>query len=157
MGPLLFLLFVNDIPKVTGASKFSLFAGDAKWHKKIIMTVRIVYMIMENVVFYVQVFLHITINNIPPVRRVQCMTDLGISVTSDLLCNSQMNALISKCNRMMGMITRSVGYKAPVNVTSSLCSTLARNNLEHSFTVSSQFNFIEALVYIQRAATRHIY
>ena len=58
------------------------------------------------------------------VRRVQSMKDLGVSVTSDLSWNSHINTLVSKCNRMMGMIKRSVGYKAPINVTSYLYSRL---------------------------------
>ena len=51
-----------------------------------------------------------------PVRRVQSMKDLGVSVTSDLSWNSHINRLVSKCNRMMGMIKRSVGYKVPIKL-----------------------------------------
>ena len=98
-----------------------------------------------------------TINN-KPVRRVQSMKDLGVAVTSDLSWNSYINTLVSKCNRMMGMIKRSLGYKAPINVTSYLYSTLVRSNLEHCSTVWSPFNFneMQALEFIQRAATRYI-
>ena len=59
----------------------------------------------------------------------------------------------------MGMIKRSVGYKAPINVTSYLYKTLVLSNLEHCSTVwSSLFNFYEmqALESIQRAGTRYI-
>ena len=98
-----------------------------------------------------------TINN-RPVRRVQSMKDLGVSVTSDLSWNCHINTLVSKCNRMMGMIKRSVGYKAPINVTSYLYGTLVRSSLEHFSPVWSPFNFNEmhALESIQRAATRYI-
>ena len=64
-----------------------------------------------------------TINN-RPVRRVQSMKDLDVSVTSDLSWNSHINTLVSECNRILGVIKRSVGYKAPINVTSYLYSTL---------------------------------
>ena len=74
-----------------------------------------------------------TINN-RPVHRVQSMKDLDVSITSDLSWNSHINTLVSKCNRMMGMIKRSVGYKAPINVTSYLYSTLVRSSLEHCST-----------------------
>ena len=96
--------------------------------------------------------------NYRPVRRVQSMKDPGISVTSDLSWNSHINALVSKCNRMMGMIKRSVGYKAPINVISYLYSTLVRSNLEHCSTVWSPFTFneMQAVETIQRAATRYI-
>ena len=43
------------------------------------------------------------------------MNDLGVSVTSYLSWNSHINTLVSKCNRMMGMIKRPVGYKAFIN------------------------------------------
>ena len=69
------------------------------------------------------------------------MKDLGVSVTSDLSWNSPINALVSKCNRMMGMIKRSVGYKTHINVTSYLYGTLVRSNLEHCSTVWSPLNF----------------
>ena len=86
------------------------------------------------------------------------MKDLGVSVTSDLSWNSPINALVSKCNRMMGMIKRSVGYKTHINVTSYLYGTLVRSNLEHCSTVWSPLNFnkMQALESIQRAATRYI-
>ena len=70
------------------------------------------------------------------------MKDFGVSVTSDFMKFSY-NALVSKCTKMMGMIKRSVGYKAPINVTSYLHSTLVRSNLEHCSTVWSPFNFNE--------------
>ena len=58
-----------------------------------------------------------TINN-RPLRGVQSVKDLGVSVTSDLSWNFHINALVSKCNRMMRVLKRLVGYKAPINVTS---------------------------------------
>ena len=81
-----------------------------------------------------------TINN-RPLRRVQSMKDLGVSVASDLSWNTHINAVVSKCNRMMGMVKLSLGYKAPIDVTSYLYSTLVRSNLEHCSTVWSPFNF----------------
>ena len=59
---------------------------------------------------------------------------------------------------MMGMIKRSVCYKAPIDVTSYLYSTLVLSNLEHCSTVWCSFNLneMQALESIQRAATRYI-
>ena len=57
---------------------------------------------------------------------------------------------------MMGMIKRSAGYKAPINARIYLYNTHVRSNLEHSSAVWSTFNFIEAIVCIQQAATRYI-
>ena len=59
---------------------------------------------------------------------------------------------------MMGLIKRYVGYNGPINVTGTcyLYSTLLRSNFLHCLTVRSPFNFIEASVSIQRAATRYV-
>ena len=53
---------------------------------------------------------------------------------------------------MMGMVKLSLGYKAPIDVTSYLYSTLVRSNLEHCSTVLSPFNFneMQALESFQR-------
>ena len=44
-----------------------------------------------------------TVNNMP-VRKVQCMKDLGVPAARDLLWNSLINTLVYKCNRNVGMI-----------------------------------------------------
>ena len=36
LGPMLFLLFINDMPKVVSSSKLSLFADDAKCYRKVL-------------------------------------------------------------------------------------------------------------------------
>ena len=59
-----------------------------------------------------------TINNMPA-RRVQCETVLCVSAARDLFWNSFINTLVSKCNRILGMIKRYVGYPH-INVTSYL-------------------------------------
>ena len=62
----------------------------------------------------------------------------------------------------MGMIKRSVGFIAPVNVTTSLYRILVRSNLEYisSVTVvshSSTYTYIKAIEAVQRAATDYIF
>ena len=75
-----------------------------------------------------------TITNIP-VHMVQFIKDLGASAARDLLWNSLINILVSKCNRMMGIIKCFVDYKAPITVTSHLYGALVYCNLEHCSTV----------------------
>ena len=48
------------------------------------------------------------------------MKDLGVFAARDLLWNSLINTLVSECNNIMGMIQSSVGYAAPIIVTSYL-------------------------------------
>ena len=74
-------------------------------------------------------------------RRVQWMKDLGVFAAHDLLWNSIINTILSKCIRMMRMIKRAVGYKALITVTSYLYSVLACSNLEHCSTVWFPFIF----------------
>ena len=92
-----------------------------------------------------------------------CPVTGNLTHFSCLLCHvtgqiDPANTSVYKCNRMMGMIKRSVGYKAPINVTSYLYSTLVRSNLEHCSTVWSPFNFneMQELESIQRAAIRYM-
>ena len=180
LGPL-FLLFIDDMPKAVSSSKLGLFADDSKFHRKVLShnDCQLLQNDINNLYDYgirwglkfsfvkctmlsvtrkkVPIDFTYTINN-RQVRRVQSMKYLGVSVTSDLSWNSHINTLVSKCNRTMGMIKRSVGYKAPINVTYYLYSTLVRSNIEHCSTVWSTFHFneMQALGSIQRAATRYI-
>ena len=74
--------------------------------------------------------LSITRNNLPfifeykildkPLQRVQHMRDLGVLINTNLPWGTHCKGLINKCNRTMGMIKRTVGFNAPVNVTTSL-------------------------------------
>ena len=159
---MLFLLFINYMPKVVSCSMLSLFADDAKCYRKVSshndcqslqndINNLYDYRIRWGLKFSFEkcTMLSVTRKKVPidftytinnrPVLRVQSMKDLGVSVTSDLSWDSHINALVSKCNRMMGMIKRSVGYKTPINVSSYLYSTLVRSNLEHCSTVSIYF------------------
>ena len=52
----------------------------------------------------------------------QCIKGLGVFAARDMLWNSLINTLVSKCTRMMRILKRYVGYKAPKTVTSYLYS-----------------------------------
>ena len=149
LGPMLFLLFINDMPKVVSSIKLCLFADDPKCYEKVLShkDCHLLQNDLNNLYDYgirwglkfrfekctmlsvtrkkVPIDFTYTINN-RPVRRVKSMKDLGVSVTSDLSRNSHINTLVFSCNRMMGMIKRSVGYNAPRHITSYLYSTLVR-------------------------------
>ena len=107
---MLFLLFINDMPKVVSSSKFRLFADDAKCYRKVLVhnDCQLLQNNINNLYDYgirwgfifsfekctmlsvtrkkVPIDFTYTINN-RPVRRVQSMNDLGVSVTSDLSCS----------------------------------------------------------------------
>ena len=47
------------------------------------------------------------------VKSVEVEKDLGIMITSDLICSQQCEYAHSKANRVMGMIRRTTTYKEP--------------------------------------------
>jgi hypothetical protein len=89
---------------------------------------------------------------------VDSFKDLGVLITSDLSWGPQVEAIVSKCNRIMGMVKRSVGYSAPPRVTLALYQSLIRSNMEHASSVwAPHYNtHIRRLETIQRSATRYI-
>ena len=56
-------------------------------------------------------------------------------INTNLAWGTHCRALISKCNRTVGVINRAVGFNAPVNVTISLYRNLVRSNLEYCSSV----------------------
>ena len=109
LGPMLFLLFINDMPKFVSSSKLRLFADEAKCYKNILshkdcellqndINILYGYGINWGLNFSFEKFttgmLYVTRKKVPndftytinnrPVHRVQSMKDLGVSVTSDL-------------------------------------------------------------------------
>jgi hypothetical protein len=93
-----------------------------------------------------------------PIERVSEFKDLGVTILDDLSWNNHVNNIVSKANRMMGLIKRTVGYHAPVKVKLQLYTTLVRSNLEYctqAWNGLSIKNRIK-LERVQRAATRYI-
>ena len=63
--------------------------------------------------------------------------DLGVLVSSDLSWKEHIHNVVSKCNRVNGMIRRVVGYHAPNNVALNLYKSLTRSIAEYSTPVWS--------------------
>ena len=81
---------------------------------------------------------------------------LGVLVSSDLSWKEHIHNVVSKCNRVNGMIKQVVGYHAPNNVTLNLYKSLTKNITEHSTPVwsSQHSNELTQLESIQRDMTR---
>ena len=58
---------------------------------------------------------------------VKSIKDLGIEISSKLDWNTHINNVVKKCNRKLGLIKRTVGFNAPVNVTKALYLALIRS------------------------------
>ena len=84
--------------------------------------------------------------------------DLGIVIDSKLTFREHVRSLISKANAVNGMIKRTVGYKAPSNVTTKLFTSLTRSTLEYCSPVWSPYVHcdVKGIERVQRSMTRYI-
>ena len=64
-------------------------------------------------------------------ERVREYVDLGVTVDCNLNWNTHVKRVVSKANKVLGMIKRSIGYSAPVNVKKQLYVSLVRRHLEY--------------------------
>lgn len=96
--------------------------------------------------------------NAVELEEVETFKDLGVLVSGDLSWGAQVDEVVSKCNRLMGVVKRSVGYSAPCNVTLTLYQSLVRSNLDYASCVWAPHSrcHIQRLETIQRSASRFI-
>ena len=70
-------------------------------------------------------------------EHITLFKDLGVLVPSDFSWNGHIDNVVSKCNRISGIIKRVVGYHAPNNVAFNLYKSLIRSIVEYSAPVCS--------------------
>ena len=143
LGPLLFLLFINYMPNCTEHSILSLFADDAKCFRIInnIEDCEQLQRDLNSLYEWSQVWklnfnvlkckvLSFTRNVTPIVfkyhlsgtvlENISCYNDLGVTVDKGFVFNNHVSNVINKCNKVNGMIRRSLGYKAPTSISIKL-------------------------------------
>ena len=181
LGPLLFVLFINDMPSVAQHANVALFADDSKCYK-LINSISDCRFLQKDLDALYKWSLTWELNFHPskcqiismsrrlkPIRfaykmngivleKVDTIKDLGVDISSKLDWNSHVNRVVKKSNRKMGMIMRTVGYNAPTKVTKTLYNALVRSDLEYgsclwSGTSKHNINLIES---VQRRATKFI-
>lgn len=181
LGPFLFLLFINDMPNSITSASTALFADDCKvfksvhslddcaslqndlsamhaWSQKWQMSFNVTKCKVLTITRSRSPFIyqyHIDGTNLD---RVGEFKDLGITFDSNLKFTSHINSLISKSNKLCGIIKRAIGYHAPQNVKVQLYKSLVRPNLEYSTQVWSPYfkNEILSIESVQRSMTRYI-
>lgn len=180
LGPLLFLLYVNDISDCVSAnSVIGLFADDAKmirsihslndclalqndldklceWSKKWKLDFNVGKCKLLTVARVVK-FAHLYYLNETLLERVKEFKDLGVTITHNLSYTLHIKQKVAKANKALGMIRRTVGPNAPVKTKRILYMSLVRSTLMYASPVwSCTKTDMELLEKVQRRATKFI-
>lgn len=183
LGPLLFLLYINDMPLITHSTTLALFADDAKCFKAIRSqddaqqlqsdldrlstwsdTWKLKFNSSKCKVMSVtrksaanRIDYDYSLNNLV-LEHVGTFKDLGVVIDSTLSWRANIQTLLTRTKRVCGMIKRSIGYSAPVSVSAQLYKSLARCHLEYCSPVWSPHytRDVKAIESIQRGMTRYI-
>ena len=181
LGPLLFLLYINDLPDNIKNSIVALFADDCKafkqirsqkdccdfqedidnfyyWSKKCLMNFNIlkchVITITTN---KFSVLLCYKMNGVPLI----CVTELlelGINVDSTLYWSPHIKKTVSKANRVCGLMK--LEWHAPHQTKSMLYCALARQILEYRPSTplwsETSFSNVRLVERVQRSMTKYI-
>ena len=181
LGPLLFLLFINDLPNAAPNSTTALFADDSKCFRKIesLSDCALLQNDLDGLCMWSQRWkmsfnaakckvMTITRSRTPytynysmngaNLEHVGCFKDLGVIFDRKLCFNQHIDAFISKCNQINGLIKRSVGFNAPVKVKLQLYKTLSMSIMNYCSEVWSPQGHvkIKALESIQRSMSKYI-
>ena len=180
LGPFLFLLYTNDISvNLSPDSVISLYADDAKIYRKIrspedclalqndLLTLyqwsniwKLKFNINKcKVIKFCRVVKHkfeYHLNN-TALESLPQFNDLGVIVTSNLSWKPHIRSVVSKANKMLGLIKRTLGPNAPLKSKLLLYNSLIRSVLSYASVIwtpdKSDIVLIES---IQRRATKFI-
>ncbi len=181
LGPLLFLLFINDMPDCLNHSEIALFADDSKCYKRIssiedcqnlqedinhLFTWSNIWRMKFNAskctILSVTrkhnpVNFNYTMNN-TILEKVKSMKDLGVWVTHDLIWSTHCEKIIAKGRSSLAFIKRAVGFHAPQTVSKQLYISMVRSILEYCPQVwsSASLKCSQQVESIQRQATKYI-
>jgi hypothetical protein len=181
LGPLLFLLYINDLPDVVKYSKIALFADDAKmyinieseddckklqkdldavyeWSSKWCMTFNVTKCKILKVTRSINPYLFNYNINGTLLESVNEIRDLGVIIDKTVSWNSHVKDIVAKANRIMGLIKRTVGFNVSYVVKYQLYNSLVRSKLEYCTQVwggLSKSNMVK-IERVQRRATRYI-
>lgn len=181
LGPALFVLFINDMPNViSNSSTLALFADDAKC-LRIIKSVSdcvelqadidnlTMWSVIWKLAFNIQKCAISTMSrkrspikydyNIGDcsLKRVEEQRDLGVIMTSNAKFHEHIHAVVSKANKMLGLIRRTLTRDERLLPTlKTLYVALVRSHLEYASEVWSptSVTLIKLIEGVQRRATR---
>ena len=177
LGPILFLIYVNDIPSVVD-SHLLLFADDIKLYRRIQSENDTVQLQddINNLLNWSNTWLlnfnipkckvlRIGTSTLPqnytlngtPLDNVQDMRDLGITIDSQLKFHSHSSHIVSKANCLLGLIRKSF-ENISIQTLPTLYKSLVRPTLEYGNPIWGPHYVLDqqAVEKIQRRATRMI-
>lgn len=182
LGPLLFTIFINDLPDATaGGAMAALYADDTKAYRSIkgvedcislqnTLTNMNAWAMRNNIRFKSSKckVLSVTRKKSPIIygyklnhvqlERVTSEKDVGVIVTSSLSWDSHVHTIIAKANKLLGLLKRTCPFLTDVSVRRSLYLALVKSQLCYATQVWSpaQFSLKSQLERVQRRATRWI-
>ena len=182
VGPLLFVIFINDLPDVIHEQTFTaLYADDTKLHRTILsvkdcailqqdLTSLNTWSRESNMKFNASKckVLTITRKKTPVnheyhlgdvnIQRVQEEKDLGVTITRNLTWDSHVMRIVLKANRMLGLLKRTCPLMTDIKVRRTLYLSLVKSQLTYATEVWSpaSVNLRTILERVQRRATRWI-
>ena len=179
--PLLFLIYVNDLPQMTNTSSIALYAYNTKCYRAIrsAKNVNCLQSELDKVEQWCREWrmdlnyskcgvLKVTRNVNPieshyhlmnnPINNTNVQKDLGVLVTSDLKWNLHVSARCTKANRMLGFVRRSSTAIPNLRIRTALYKTLIRSQLVYCSQIWSpqSVTLILDIERIQRRATKFI-
>ena len=182
LGPLLFLVYVNNLPKSTSNNTIvTMFADDTKCHRALQHPDdnKILQSDLDKITVWCHDWkmslnqskcgvVHFSRSQQPkplqytllgkPIKPTCSQKYLGIITTSDLKWKKQILEMSSKANRMLGCVKRTASAIHDVSVRKALYMTMVRNQLAYCCQVwaPQSVNNISTIERVQRCATKFI-
>lgn len=179
LGPLLFVLFINDIRECFKNSKFLLYADDLKAYKSIV-SVDDCHLLQEDLhrftMYCADNKLHLSLrkcntisftknkNLVPftynlcgePLKKVSFIRDLGILLDNQLHLDLHVENVVNKSFKMFGFVMRSSTNFKNVSTYLYLYKTIVRSQLEYAVPVWNPYykKYTEAIEKVQRKYLR---
>lgn len=180
LGPILFLLYTNDIGmNLSVGTQLALYADDAKifrpiqslqdclslqsdlltlqmWSNKWGLKFNTTKCQILTIGRVVRHTFNYSLNN-SNLDHITEFNDLGVTITNFLSWNAHIHKIVAKANRLLGLIKRTLGFQAPAGAKLILYNSLVRSTLLYASTIwypnKSGLKLLEG---VQRKATKYI-
>ena len=182
LGPILFLLFINDMPNAVSSARIAMFAEDSKCYKIIGQEYDIINLqqdldalfawSLRNEMYFQPIKcknVRISRKSVSPPRTyslnridlevVKSEKDLGVMIVNDTSWKEHIVTIVAKANRMLGFLKRNCAGLVDSNALLRLYCSLVRSHLCYCSQVWAPQSVINQLILVeqvQRRATRFI-